>query len=159
MKNNRPSTDGFVPRRARSQLGELQNMKHPERQIQPIDRSLHTGSNVASKSGVINRLGAGRTDYNIGEAAKYYDENRMNRGNKHSDLSASLSGIDDEETDRRHRKRRRKTPRFEGVPEKPRRRRKRISVFLFGRIELTSLETWLITDRSSQLDSVMKCCI
>lgn len=120
MKNNRPSTDGFVPRRPRSQLGELQNTKHPERQIKPIDRSLHTGRTAVTKAGVINRLGVGRKDYNVGEAAKYYDEMRVNRG----DLNASLSGIDDEETGRRHHKRR-KVARFEGAPEKPRRRRRK----------------------------------
>lgn len=47
MKNNKPSIDGFIPRRAGSQLGDLHDLKNPDRAVEPIDRSLHTGENTS----------------------------------------------------------------------------------------------------------------
>ena len=56
MKNTKPSIDGFVPRRAGSQLGDLHTLKNVDDAVKPIDRSLHTGSNVkAEKVGVARR--------------------------------------------------------------------------------------------------------
>jgi len=49
MKNNkRPSIDGFIPRRAGTQLGNL----HQGDKEQPIDRSLHTGNKARQSVGV-----------------------------------------------------------------------------------------------------------
>lgn len=42
MSNNKSSIDGFIPRRAGSQLGDLHAMKNPEKAVKPIDRTLHT---------------------------------------------------------------------------------------------------------------------
>lgn len=72
MKKQRPSIDGFVPRRIGSQLGELHNEK-PVVQAEPIDRSLHTGDNISQNVGIA------RPDRAIGR----------------SDIDESLREIDD----------------------------------------------------------------
>jgi LCP family protein required for cell wall assembly len=77
MKNNRPSIDGFIPRRPGSQLGDLHTMKNPDRAVEPIDRSLHTGDNVTTSI-----VGAPREDKLIGR----------------NDIDELLRGIDDTET-------------------------------------------------------------
>lgn len=53
MKNNRPSVDGFVPRRTGSQLGELHDPKayRPELQVPAEDRELHSGENLQQPVG------------------------------------------------------------------------------------------------------------
>ena len=62
-KKPQSSIDGFVPRRAGSQLGELHAEKNPERGIKPIDRSLHTGSNTQQSVGTVRtQQMIGRTD-------------------------------------------------------------------------------------------------
>lgn len=76
MKNNKPSIDGFIPRRPGSQLGDLHTMKNPDKAVAPIDRSLHTGDNVTSSI-----IGVPRTDKLIGR----------------DDIDESLREIDDTE--------------------------------------------------------------
>ena len=66
------SIDGFIPRRAGSQLGDL----HERERETPIDRSLHTGDNTRGVA-----LGLARKDKLIGR----------------SDLDESLRGIDQPE--------------------------------------------------------------
>ena len=124
MKNDRPSIDGFVPRRPRSRIGELQTLKHPEKETKSIDRSLHTGRSPAS----VKRIGVARSGFALGEAAKEYDDARFNR----KDLTESLDGIDDDATSKRDRKRRRKAARFEGAPKKPGRRKKIIIAIIIA---------------------------
>jgi len=75
MKNNKPSIDGFIPRRAGSQLGDLHDLKNPDRAVEPIDRSLHTGE---STSPIL--VGVPREDKIIGTK---------------NDISESLREIDD----------------------------------------------------------------
>jgi LCP family protein required for cell wall assembly len=76
MKNNKPSIDGFIPRRPGSQLGDLHTMKNPDKAVEPIDRSLHTGDNVTSSI-----VGVPRTDKLLGR----------------DDIDESLREIDDTE--------------------------------------------------------------
>jgi polyisoprenyl-teichoic acid--peptidoglycan teichoic acid transferase len=52
MNKQRPSIDGFVPRRSGSQLGELHQIRRPEQRVQPIDRSLHTGESDTVRQNV-----------------------------------------------------------------------------------------------------------
>ncbi|MEP7204933.1 MAG: LCP family protein [Candidatus Saccharibacteria bacterium] len=72
MKSKRPSIDGFVPRRANSQLGDLHRSSRPAAKAVSIDRPLHTGNNV--------RQTAGRA--------------RANRAIGRSDIDESLREID-----------------------------------------------------------------
>lgn len=53
MKNNRPSVDGFVPRRSGSQLCELHDPKayRPELSVPDEDRELHSGENFQQPVG------------------------------------------------------------------------------------------------------------
>lgn len=74
MKNNRPSIDGFIPRRPGSQLGDLHTIKNPDRAVSPIDRSLHTGDNVTTSI-----VGVPRSDKLVGR----------------DDIDESLREIDD----------------------------------------------------------------
>lgn len=62
MKNNRPSIDGFVPRRTSSQLGDLHHSKRPTVKAESIDRSLHTGN------GVRQSVGTARVNQAIGRS-------------------------------------------------------------------------------------------
>jgi LCP family protein required for cell wall assembly len=77
MKNNKPSIDGFIPRRPGSQLGDLHTMKNPDKAVEPIDRSLHTGDNATSSI-----VGVPREEKLIGR----------------NDIDELLRGIDDPET-------------------------------------------------------------
>ncbi|MDB5167427.1 MAG: hypothetical protein JWN26_572 [Candidatus Saccharibacteria bacterium] len=63
MKSNRPSIDGFVPRRIGSQLGELHGNSHIKAGVQPIDRSLHTGNDE-----IKNPVGVARPGQAIGRS-------------------------------------------------------------------------------------------
>jgi LCP family protein required for cell wall assembly len=72
MKSNRPSIDGFVPRRTGSQLGDLHRNKRPAVKAESIDRSLHTGNGVRQ---------------NVGTA-------RVNQAIGRSDIDESLREID-----------------------------------------------------------------
>ena len=67
MKNNkRPSIDGFIPRRAGTQLGNL----HQGDKEQPIDRSLHTGNKARQSVGVAREskiIGRGDIDDSLRE--------------------------------------------------------------------------------------------
>jgi len=76
MKSNRPSIDGFVPRRTSSQLGDLHHNKRPTVEAESIDRSLHTGSNVRQSVGTA----------------------RVNQAIGRSDIDESLREIDTSET-------------------------------------------------------------
>ena len=63
MKSNRPSIDGFVPRRNGSQLGDLHRTKRPAVKAESIDRSLHTGNRVGQSVGEVRANQAiGRSD-------------------------------------------------------------------------------------------------
>ena len=61
MKNNRPNIDGFVPRRTRSQLGDLHS-KRPSAKTEMISRPLHSGG------GVSQRVGEARQNQSIGRS-------------------------------------------------------------------------------------------
>lgn len=104
MKNNKPSIDGFIPRRPGSQLGDLHTMKNPDKAVAPIDRSLHTGDNATTPI-----VGVARENRSIGR----------------SDIDESLREIDDLEPQKGKRDkngRRRKKDRM----KRPRRRSVRI---------------------------------
>jgi anionic cell wall polymer biosynthesis LytR-Cps2A-Psr (LCP) family protein len=103
MKNNRPSLDGFVPRRPGSQLGELHGNKHPDAKIEPIDRSLHTGDDTVRAT-----IGVERPNKAIGRI----------------DIDESLREIDDE-PEKLSRRKRKKLQR-EGQVVRPRSKVKRI---------------------------------
>ncbi|MFY9228446.1 MAG: LCP family protein [Candidatus Microsaccharimonas sp.] len=90
MKNNRPSIDGFIPRRPNSQLGDLHSVKDPDAAIAPIDRSLHTGDSYSNES-----VGVARSSRTIG------------RG----DIDDSLREIDQDEPRHKRAKRPRKRER------------------------------------------------
>lgn len=79
MKQPRSSIDGFIPRRAGAELGDL----HEREQATPIDRTLHTGaSDVRSLVGQ-PREGAeltGRSD--IAESLKQIDDEPMPQKDK-----------------------------------------------------------------------------
>ncbi|MDN5276000.1 MAG: hypothetical protein JWN33_649 [Candidatus Saccharibacteria bacterium] len=51
MRNDRPSIDGFVPRRPGSRLGELHDTKRAEQRAESFDRPLHSGDNVQAIAG------------------------------------------------------------------------------------------------------------
>jgi len=75
MNKERPSIDGFVPRRIGSQIGELHNSKVRVRaQAAPVDRTLHSGDELREPVGVP----------------------RANRAVGRSDIDDSLREIDDE---------------------------------------------------------------
>lgn len=62
MKNNRPNIDGFVPRRTRSQLGDLHS-KQPSAKTEINERPLHSGDGYSQKVGEARRNQAiGRSD-------------------------------------------------------------------------------------------------
>lgn len=50
MNSNKPSIDGFIPRRPGSQIGDLHSVRNTDSMVKPIDRSLHTGANVSSEA-------------------------------------------------------------------------------------------------------------
>lgn len=52
MKNKRPSTDGFLPRRTGSQLGEQHGSRRPAIKVGSAPSSLRTSSDVRQKLGV-----------------------------------------------------------------------------------------------------------
>lgn len=92
MKNNKPSIDGFIPRRPGSQLGDLHKTKNLDAAVEPIDRSLHTGDN--------------RKNEQVGVARKGKEFGR-------TDLDESLREIDDiEPTDKKSRRRKRREDRL-----------------------------------------------
>jgi LCP family protein required for cell wall assembly len=74
MKNNRPSIDGFVPRRIGSQLGELHNGKNIAAKQEITDRTLHTGDDEIQNPVGVARLGQaiGRSD--IDESLREIDD-------------------------------------------------------------------------------------
>lgn len=114
MKKDYSSVDGFVPRRPRSQVGELQNPRATKRPADANYRPLHTGLNTG------HAVGTPRQDYSLGEAAKHYDDTARL---KKSDVSDALQQIDDEPTKGKLGRRAARKNRFSGAP-KPRRRRK-----------------------------------
>jgi polyisoprenyl-teichoic acid--peptidoglycan teichoic acid transferase len=76
MNKQRPSIDGFVPRRTGSQLGELHDNRRPQRTVSPIDRTLHSGDDegLAKPVGVVRPGQAiGRSD--IDESLREIDNN------------------------------------------------------------------------------------
>ena len=99
MKRQQPSIDGFVPRRPRSQIGELHNVKQPDRLVQPIDRTIHSDQDSDARRPLV---GEPRQDQLIGRSA----------------IDESLQQIDEEVPPKRFRRKRRK----DDAP-KPRRRR------------------------------------
>lgn len=106
MKKTNSSIDGvngFIPRRPGSQLGSLHSLKNPDEAVEPIDRALHTGSNIQNQ-----QLGVPRSDKLLG---------RM-------DIDESLREIDQvsPEDDKKSKKRRRK----EEKARRPRSKVKRI---------------------------------
>ncbi|MFZ2126244.1 MAG: LCP family protein [Candidatus Microsaccharimonas sp.] len=82
MKNNKPSIDGFIPRRPGSELGDLHSMKNPDKAVAPIDRSLHTGDNEASALIGVAREGKiiGRDD--IDESLRQIDDPEPKKGKR-----------------------------------------------------------------------------
>lgn len=100
MKNNKPSVDGFIPRRPGSQLGDLHTMKNPDKAVEPIDRSLHTGDNSNT-----SMVGVARTDKLIGR----------------DDIDESLREIDDPEPAKGKKSRRGKKNRVDRPKSKARR--------------------------------------
>lgn len=74
MKNNRPSIDGFVPRRVGSQLGELHDKKPVQVVSESTDRTMHTGDDeIQQPVGVVRKGQAiGRSD--IDESLREIDE-------------------------------------------------------------------------------------
>jgi polyisoprenyl-teichoic acid--peptidoglycan teichoic acid transferase len=76
MNKQRPSIDGFVPRRNGSQIGELHDIRRPQPIVRPIDRSLHTGGTDSSQQNVGYERPAqsiGRSD--IDESLRQIDTN------------------------------------------------------------------------------------
>jgi anionic cell wall polymer biosynthesis LytR-Cps2A-Psr (LCP) family protein len=65
MKSNRPSIDGFVPRRIGSQLGELHSKQNSRRivQAETPDRTMHTGDDKT-----LNPIGTPRAGQSIGRS-------------------------------------------------------------------------------------------
>lgn len=62
MKNKRPSIDGFIPRRAGSELGELHSGERPSLGAESESRAFHTGDNVHEV------VGSARTGQAIGRS-------------------------------------------------------------------------------------------
>jgi len=82
MKSNRPSIDGFIPRRAGSQLGDFHTLKNVDAAVKPIDRSLHTGDNTQADTVGVARANQviGRDD--IDDSLREIDEIVIdNKGN------------------------------------------------------------------------------
>jgi LCP family protein required for cell wall assembly len=105
MKNNKPSIDGFIPRRPGSQLGDLHTMKNPDKAVEPIDRSLHTGDNVTSSI-----VGVPREDKLIGR----------------NDIDELLRGIDDPETSKGKKDKKSRRDRKNGRVKRPKSKARRI---------------------------------
>jgi LCP family protein required for cell wall assembly len=105
MKNNKPSIDGFIPRRPGSQLGDLHTMKNPDKAVEPIDRSLHTGDNVTSSI-----VGVPREDKLIGR----------------NDIDELLRGIDDPETTKGKKDKKSRRDRKNGRVKRPKSKARRI---------------------------------
>ena len=110
MKRPNTSLDGFIPRRPRSQLGDLQHGESPDK---PEYRPLHTGNTVGN-----NQVGRPRQGYELkGEIDdSYYKSITRN------DISDSLNDIDDEPD--KHKKRRKN--RGDKLPKPPKPLWKRI---------------------------------
>lgn len=73
MRDNKTSVDGFIPRRPGSQIGDLHNVKHPERMTKVVDRTLHTSSAPEVELGkprANHSLGRQDFDASLNEAAK-----------------------------------------------------------------------------------------
>jgi LCP family protein required for cell wall assembly len=105
MKNNKPSIDGFIPRRPGSQLGDLHTMKNPDKAVEPIDRSLHTGDNATSSI-----VGVPRDDKLIGR----------------NDIDELLRGIDDPETSKGKKDKKSRRDRKNGRVKRPKSKARRI---------------------------------
>lgn len=108
MNKQQPSIDGFIPRRAGSQIGELHNAKRPESLIQPINRSLETDQDIEARRNVI---GTPRPDKVVGQSSVV------------DDINDSLQQIDDG-NDPKKRLRRKKNK--ADAPKRPRRKILRI---------------------------------
>ncbi len=103
MKNNRPSVDGFVPRRVGSQLGELHGGNSISSGIEPADRTLHSGDDQ-----VQNPIGTVRVGQAIGR----------------SDIDQSLREIDNVgSTKKLSRRQRRRLAKLSGIKSKTKKSR------------------------------------
>jgi LCP family protein required for cell wall assembly len=87
MKKNTPSIDGFIPRRPGSQIGDLHTLKNVDDAVTPVNRSLHTGDNMAGETLATPRVGK-----EIGR----------------DDIDKSLREIDDTDTSRKARRKNRR---------------------------------------------------
>ena len=115
MKNQRPSIDGFVPRRVGSRLGELHTSQPVRAQVEPVDRTLHTGDDEIQQP-----IGKVRRGQAIGR----------------SDIDESLREIDSLEPTKKMSKRQRR--RLE-KQAKPRSKAKRIVKWFFILLLLAAL--------------------
>ena len=104
MKNNQSSVEGFIPRRPGSQLGDLHRVTHPDKKVQPIDRTLHTGDNVKTAA-----VGVARPNKAIGR----------------EDIDDSLREIDSNEPEKKSRKERKRDRKNKRI-ERPRNKALRI---------------------------------
>lgn len=76
MKKSPSSIDGFIPRRPGGQLGDLHDVRRPEKLVRPVDRALHSHGNQANDQ--------------VGRA-------RSGRGIGRDDIDASLKNIEEGE--------------------------------------------------------------
>jgi len=91
MKDKQPSIDGFVPRRVGSQIGELHDTKRKVTATAPIDRTLHSGSNVQEVVGTTTKRQAiGRSD--IDESLREIDETSESPKNPSRHQRRKLAG-------------------------------------------------------------------
>lgn len=118
MSRNQASIDGFVPRRPGNRLGELHQVKNPDAAVKPIDRTLHTGQNIARVSSSNEMVGTPRTGKEIGR----------------SDLEDSLRQIDDEALQGEGKKSRRQRRKERKLSRKPSRRRRIIKWIIIALI-------------------------
>lgn len=73
MNNRRPSTDGFIPRRTGSQLGESHNRRRPDLKSGSVGRRLDSSNNARTSVGVARASQAiGRSD--IDESLREIDD-------------------------------------------------------------------------------------
>jgi LCP family protein required for cell wall assembly len=81
MKSNRPTTDGFVPRRTGSQLGEFHTERRPQAQTRPIVRDLRTDESSIQNVGRSRQgMAVGRSD--IDESLREIDDNSFNKSKR-----------------------------------------------------------------------------
>lgn len=79
MKNNKPSIDGFIPRRPGSRIGELHDIKNPDAAVEPIDRSLHTGDNASGELVGVPRRGKEFGSSDLDETLRQIDDPAENK--------------------------------------------------------------------------------